>query len=271
MSLIAVIIAAVIAVVGLVFAGLHVRPRALAPFPPVPGSRFDYQPVPAGLPAPVARYYQAIMGDRVPVVRSAVLTGRGYLRLGGLRFPAAVRFTHDAGQGYRHYLAGHIFGRRLFQANEWYLDGRCRMELPVGVIENDAKTDAGAALGLWAESALLPSVFLTDPRVRWEPIDELHARLVVPSGDGTDTFTATFDPETGLLRSLEALRWKQPTSPAKLRWLAEVRDYRPVGGVLLPATLAATWEDEQSPWLHITMDEIVYNVDVTEYIRATGP
>jgi len=59
--------------------------------------------LPADLPSPVARHYETIMGGQVPVVESAVISGRGTLRIKGITFPARFRFTHIAGRGYRHY------------------------------------------------------------------------------------------------------------------------------------------------------------------------
>ena len=103
------------------------------------------------------------------MIKSVVITGRGSLRFRGISFPARLRFTHDAGQGYRHYIETTIFGYPLMKVNEWYLDGKSRMELPVGVIESEPKVDMAANLGLWGESVWLPSIFVTDPRVRWEP------------------------------------------------------------------------------------------------------
>ena len=66
------------------------------------------------------------------------------------------------------------------KVNEWYLDGKARMELPVGVIENEPKIDMAANLALWGEAIWLPSILITDPRVRWEAIDDTTARLIVP-------------------------------------------------------------------------------------------
>ena len=40
--------------------------------------------------------------------------------------------------------------------NETYLDGKSRLELPFGVIEDEPKADQAANLGLWGESAWLP-------------------------------------------------------------------------------------------------------------------
>lgn len=255
---------------GLAFLGLRIPPRPLAAYP-AQGPALQTVPLPQGLPAPVDRFYRTIMGERIPVVESAILTGRGHIVLNGLRMAARARFTHDAGQGYRHYIETMFFGRPLMKVNEWYLDGHARLELPMGVVENDPKTDMAANLGLWAESMMLPSVFLTDPRVRWEPIDETHARLVVPFGEGTDSFTVTFDAETGLVQHMEAMRWKDSASPEKVLWRCEARNWKQMQGALVPTTIAATWANDKEAWLVLSLDELVLNADVATYIRASGP
>lgn len=68
---------------GLGWLGLQVEP---APFPPYPERTMRLETVapPAGVPAPVARYFRAAFGERVPIVESAVLTGRARLRFGGI-------------------------------------------------------------------------------------------------------------------------------------------------------------------------------------------
>lgn len=269
-TLLLIIFGILVALPVAVFLGLHVRPRPFRAFP-APSTALPVVEVPGGLPAPVARFYQAVAGASVPVISSAVLSGRGTLRLKGLSFPTRLRFTHRAGQGYRHYIEATVFGFPLFKVNEWYLDGKARMELPVGVIENDPKTDSAANLGLWGESMFLPSLFVTDPRVQWEPINEEHARLVVPAGASTDSFTVTFDGTTGLIRNLETLRWKEPTSQALTPWRIGLGDWRRLSGQLVPTKWTLSWGDEPRPWLEATLEEAVYNADVREYIRASGP
>jgi hypothetical protein len=34
--------------------------------------------------------------------------------------------------------------------------------------------------------------------------------------------------------------------------------------------MAATWMDEGKPWAVFTLEDVAYNVDVSEYIRASG-
>ena len=257
------------ALAGIGWLGLQVRP---GPFPAYPQRTPALETVelPEDLPAPVARYYRAVVGDRPPIIESAVVTGRGRLRVKGITFPARFRFTHVAGRGYRHYIEATFFGYPVMRVNEWYLDGQARMELPFGAIENEPKIDAAANLSLWGETVWLPSILITDPRVRWEALDDTTARLVVPYGEGKDTFTVTFDPETGLIRAMEALRYREATDEVRTPWRNEPLDWREFHGIAVPSPAATTWLDEGTPWAVWTVEEIVYNADVSEYIRASG-
>lgn len=258
-------------IVGLLWVGLRIKPVAFPPYPER-SRALETRPLPEDLPAPVARFYRAILGEaaEVPVIESAVITGDARLRVMGITFPSRLRFTHDAGQGYRHYIESAVFGQPLLKVNERYLEGVGRMELPFGTIENDPKVNSGANLGLWGESIWLPGIFLTDPRVYWEAIDETQARLVVPFEGGEDEFTVTFDPETGLISQMEALRWKGTDATDKTRWTMIPYGWERFNGVLIPNPAGVVWEDEGTPWLVVDVADIVYNVDVSAYIRARG-
>lgn len=226
--------------------------------------------LPAGLPAPVARYYRVTCGEQVPVIESAVITGRARLRIRGLTFTSRFRFTHSAGRDYRHYIEATVLGYPLMKVNEYYLDGKGRMELPFGVIEGEPKIDMAANLGLWGESIWLPSILITHPRVRWEAIDDTNTHLVVPSGDQEDTFTVTFDPQTDLLQTMVAIRYREADDEEKIPWRIEAQGWDTFHGLIIPTPLAATWMDEGKPWAVFTLEDVAYNVDVSEYIRASG-
>lgn len=257
-------------VVAFGWLGLKVKPKPFRDYPertPV----LKTVPMPQDLPAPVARHYRAIVGDEIPVIESAVLSGRAKLRFMGIPFPGRFRFVHDAGRGYRHYMEATLFGLPILKVNEHYLEGKARLELPFGVIENEPKVDHSANLGLWAESVWLPSILLTDPRVRWEAVDDTTALLVVPSDGGEETFVARFDPTTGLLRILEAMRYKEATDEDKVLWINEMLGWERFHGIQVPVPATVTWLDEGTPWSTWIHDDVVYNVEVSEYIRARGP
>ena len=260
----------VILVPLLLVLGLRIQPQPFAAYPE-PTRLETAVTIPPSLPAPVTRYYQATMPEEVPLIETAVVTARGHLRFMGITFPQRLRFIHDAGQGYRHYIEATLFGKPLLKVNERYLDGQARMKLPVGVIENEPKVNSAANLGLWGESIWLPTIFITDPRVRWQAINENTALLIVPFETGEDTFTVFFDPETGLLTRMEALRYKDAADTEKTLWLLDVLAWDTYHNLLLPSGSSVTWADEGIPWLVIELDEVVYNVDVRDTIQAEGP
>ena len=252
--------------------GLQVQP---APFPDYPeASQAPSRTVamPAGLPKPVERYFRGLFGHQVPVIDSVVITGRGRIRPMGFWMPARTRFTHDAGRGYRHYIEACWFGLPFMKINERYVDGASLMEIPIIGNDSGPKVEQAANLGMWAElSAAAPSVLLTDPRVHWEAVDDATACLIVPLGeaDTTDTFAVRFDPATGRIATLEAMRYRD-SKGEKILWTARTEGGGRVGPYGTPDTGSATWADMDGPWAYFITEDLRFNVDVSEYIRARG-
>jgi hypothetical protein len=184
--------------------------------------------------------------------------------------PARFRFSHVTGQHYRHYIENTFFGARVLTVNEWFTEGSGRMELPFGVFEGP-KIDQGGNLALWAEAVFMPSVWVTDPQVRWLPVNDTSARLLVPFGDDTEMFTVTFDPDTGLLQRMESMRFKSETAESKTLWINDVIEWGEVDGRPAPVSTALTWADEGSPWAKLHTEDLLYNADLSLYIRAAGP
>ena len=152
--------------------GLQIKPRPFSPYlEKTPELKMI--PLPSGLPAPVERFYRTVYGDEIPIIETAVIKGRADLSPFGVKLPARFLFVHNAGKDYRHYIEATWFGIPIMKVNEGYLDGRSFFESPVGEpLDNDPSTNQAANLAVWAEAAWFPSIWVTDSRVRWEPVDE---------------------------------------------------------------------------------------------------
>ena len=253
-------------------AGTDVAPAPFPEFPEPSRPPAAHLPMPDSLPEPVRRWLSGVYGTEVPVVRSVVVTGRARIKPFGVWLPARFRFAHDAGQGYRHYIEATWFGRPFLAVNERFLDGEALMEIPVVGTDSGPKLAQAATLGMWAELATAaPSVLVTDPRVRWRPLDDLTATLTVPApGDSHESMTVRFDERTGALRSLEGWRYRSSKDPEKLLWIAAVEADPRVGPYRLPAVGTATWADQGEPWARFVTEDIRTDVDVAAYLRARG-
>ena len=198
MKIVIVVLVILVGLIAVGWVGLRVRPQ---PFPPLAqnSSALKTIPLPAGLPAPVERYYRQLYGDQVPVIESAVITGRATMSpVGGLKLPARFRFIHQAGQDYRHFFELTWFGRTIGTGNEHYLDGKSRLALPMGLSDEGPQVDQAANLSLWAEYVWLPAVFLTDPPCagsRWTRIPRCW--LCHSATNSNDSWRVSIRPRAG--------------------------------------------------------------------------
>jgi len=250
--------------------GLAVRPAPFASYPErTPELRMI--PLPEGLPGPVERFFKTVYGESVPIVETAVITGRAVLRpFLGIPFPARFVFIHRAGKDYRHYIEATWFGLPVMKVDEGYLDGRSFFDGPMGRWHDDPGMNQAANLALWAEAAWFPSVLVTDPRVSWASVDSDSAILSVPFEGGRDHFFVRFDPGTGLIALMEAMRFRNPGDREKILWITKPEKSGTLTGTPLSAAGSATWLDQGRPWAVFRLENVVFNADVREYIRKRG-
>jgi hypothetical protein len=251
--------------------GFQIEPSPFPDYPEAQPTTIETVALPADLPAPVERFYRTVYGNRIPVITSAVLPGRARVRpVGPLDLPARYRFTHVAGQDYRHYIEVCWFGIPVLRINERYVDGASLAEIPIIGTDSGPKMEWSASQGMWAESWQFPALFLTDPRVRWEPLDAETALLVVPFKDVDQSFVVRFDPATGLPTWTETMRYKGSASAEKTLWLTHADEWAEVDGVLTNTVGSATWIDAGRPWATFRLEDMQLNVDVNKYVRGRG-
>lgn len=221
--------------------------------------------LPEGLPEPVERFYKIKFGHQIPVIETVFISGHGRIRPFGIWMPARFIMIHNTGRDYRHYFEASIFGIPLLKVNEGYLDGKSFFESPMGSYQDDPNTNQGANLALWAEGGWFPSIWITDPRVHWQAVDAHTAILNVPFEDQEENFVVRFNPESGLIDLMEAMRFKNPGDKEKVLWLTN--EAHQAGK---PSVSYATWLDAGKPWAAFILDEVVVNVNVNKVIRNRG-
>ena len=266
------IIGILAALIALLWAGFQVQPSGFAPLP-FAGQEPETVPIPTGLPAPVERFLRATYGgDRIPVLKTVVLSGRAKMKpVGPLYLPARFRFIHNVGHDYRHYFEVTWFGIPFLKVDEGYVDGKSFFEAPViGAEANHPKLSQGANLALWTETIMFPAALALDPRVQWQAVDDQTAILKVPFEDSTESIVVRFDPQTGLATTMEVMRYRSTTDEKKTLWIPSSDEYATIDGVTMSVTGSATWFDQGYAWASFHTDDVVFNAPFGDYIRARG-
>lgn len=221
--------------------------------------------LPDDLPTPVKRFYRTVYGDQIPVLNTVVITGRGWIRPFKIWLPTRFIFVHETGMNYRHYFEATFWGIPFLKVNEGIINGASFFESPMGTYSNDSNTNQGANLALWAEGGWFPSIWLADPRVTWEGVDDNTALLRVPYEELTETFIVRFNSRNGMIDMLEAMRYKTPKDITKTLWIPSLAFDNKGKSVSY-----ATWLDDGKPWAKLTLETIQFNQELQEYIFARG-
>jgi len=275
-----ILIVGILLAVGLLgWLGLQIQPQSfpayLAIVPPNPAFTLPLEKtisLPTGLPAPVERFYSTVYGEEIPVIETAVIQGRGMMKpFMNISIPARFVFVHTAGKDYRHYFEATWFGIPLLKVNEGYIDGESFFESPMGSYYNEQNANQGANLALWAEAIWFPSLWLTDARAHWEPVDEYTALLYVPFGERQESFIVRFNPQTNLIDTMEAMRYRDlGQGQPKILWIVRAEVGQPVPGTNISSVGSVMWLDQGTPWAYFNLEELIFNQDVSNYIRQRG-
>lgn len=246
------------ALAGFALMGLRVRPANLA-LPDEEREDLGAVDTPTDVPAPVRRFFLTAYGDKAPRVESLVVYGRARADF-GIWVPLRYRLVHRPGHEFERYMEVTWYGRTVLKALDRYVDGR-GMTGPMGREATGPAVDQGANMILWAEAPLIPSLWITDQRIRWQPIDETSARLVFPFGDADDELTVHFDPQSNLITRITALRHRDEDS-GRIPWHADFLAWQVVDGARVPKRIAITWADQGRPWSTWDLEHVLWNVDV---------
>jgi uncharacterized protein DUF6544 len=218
------------------------------------------------LPAPAQRYLLHAIRPGTPLATSLKLAFEGSMQFGpqsqlwplagqdivitpqrGFIWCEQLRFGPVPRHGILYYAKGD--GRVMWS----YLNLLMDPSKMSGKGPDTAKSMLGRFLSklIWIPSALLPQ-----PGVRWEAVDDEHARVVITFEGETVPLTLKIDPE-GRLEELTFPRWGAKNADGSYSYFVygvNVQEEMAVGGYTIPSRVSAMWcygdADRQSPLTH---------------------
>jgi len=214
-------------------------------------ARFDKREL-EGLPAPVQRYFRAVLTDGAPIVAAVTVEHAG---------------TFNMGEGADQWKPFTSKQRVVTRAPGFVWDGKVALlpGLPVRVhdayiggegilhpailglftlvdMRGGADLAQGELMRFFAEAAWYPTALLPSQGVRWEAVDEHSARATLVDGPLNLTMTFRFGSD-GLMTSVRAeargrtVAGKVVPTPWEGRW----SNYQPQGGMRVPMTGEVVW------------------------------
>lgn len=219
----------------------------------LPAPRVRYDPAElAGLPAPVQRYFRAVLTPGQSMVTALTLehTGRFNLSANGERWRPFTSHQRVVVQR-----PGFLWDARIALApgvavrvHDSYSDGQGLLHaavfglFPVAHLEGGGELARGELMRFFAEAAWYPTALLPSQGVRWFAVDDHSAHATLSDGALSLTLLFRFD-DAGLMRSVHApargrlLGDRVDKAPWEGRW----SDHQRIDGMTVPMTGEVAW------------------------------
>lgn len=205
----------------------------------------------AGLPSPVARYFQFALSPGQPRVLSARIAHAGQFRSGGIGSGWAP-FTSR--QQFSATDPGFIWDARIRMfplLNVWvrdsYLQGEGSMLGKVAglftvVEQSGTPAMAAGALHRWlAEAAWFPTALLPGEALHWQALDRTSARATLTDHATTVSLDYRFG-SGGQIVGIRGERFRDVDGEAvRTPWVARFSGYRQVAGMMIPTAGEVGW------------------------------
>lgn len=232
--------------------------------------RYDAREI-ADLPAPVRRYFERVLTDGQPMVRSVDLELGGIFNM-SLDTPQWKPFTST--QWVVANRPGFVWNGRIamfpgvpVRVHDAYVAGTGVLRpaliglFSLGTVEGDGEIARGELMRWLAESVWYPTVLLPGQGVTWQPVDDTSALATLIDGPITLTMLFRFGAD-GLVLGIriEARGGLVAGKTVMMPWEGRFRDYRTVDGMIIPFHGEVAWITPQGerPYFRGTVTRVEY-------------
>lgn len=222
----------------------------------------------ADLPEPVGRYFDGVLADGQPIVRTTRLRQRGEFRLGGAdagwRPLAATQYVTTQPPGFVWDATIDVFPLLpvrvidLYKRGEGILRARLLGVVPVASEGPSPEMNEGELVRYLAEAVWFPTALLPSQGVEWDAIDDRSARATLEHGGVTASLVFHFDDQDRIVR-VTADRYRQEDD-SYVPWTGYFREYEERHGVQIPTAAEVEWglPERELPYWRATIEEITY-------------
>ena len=237
----------------------------------MPSSCYDAREI-EGLPAPVLRYFRAVLKDGQPMISAATFDLAGTLNMsasGGedwKQFTSAQRaVVHRPGFLWN----GHVsmFPGLVAHVHDSYIAGTGRLHaamlglLTVADLQGGGEIARGELMRYFAEAIWYPTALLPSQGVLWEAMDDRSANATLVDGAITLTLLFKFD-DAGLVMSVHADARGAGVGKdmVMLPWECSASNYQLRNGMMVPTVGEAAWirPDGRKPYFIGKLTSLTY-------------
>lgn len=217
--------------------------------PPV--ARFDAREL-EGLPAPVQRYFRAVLTDGQAIIAATTIEMAGTINMSATAeqwkpFTSHQRavtrrpgFLWDARVAMFPGLPAHV--EDSYIAGQGQLIAKLLGLFTVAAAHGGGELARGEFMRYFAEAGWYPTALLPSQGVRWQAVDEASANATIVDGPITLTLLFRFN-QAGLIASVRAESRGAGVGKdmVMLPWDCGFADYQRQDGMLIPMTGEAAW------------------------------
>ena len=236
-----------------------------------PAGRYDASEI-DGLPAPVQRYFRAVLKDGQPFIAAATFDLAGIINMSATGGDAWKAFTST--QRAVVHRPGFLWNGRVTMmpglaahVHDSYIGGVGTLHaamlglFTVAEVQGGGEIARGEMMRYFAEMAWYPTALLPSQGVRWATVDDHSANATLVDGPIALTLLFRFD-QAGMINSVHADARGAGVGKdmVMLAWDCTVSNYQVRHGMMVPTVGEAAWlrPEGRKPYFIGTLTSLVY-------------